>query len=105
MPTTFPDHSFDPTTKLETWLFQKMGTSADGRPIYKRLPYNLVEYDGDRIQYIEPVSGVLDGSGDPINPLTDGVGKVVGINYYDARPFEVVGFNDVDASNNLGQLP
>lgn len=113
----------DPTTKLEWWLFQKVGfgpptpggRGSKGTPIYKRLPYNLVSYDGDPTQYIEPANmssfvKVFDGPngttfGDPINPLTDGSGRVVGCLFYDKRPFEVFSYNDVDVANNLGQLP
>lgn len=107
----------DPTTKVEIWLFQKIGVVGGGRaggnnrtPQYRRLPYNLVSYDGDPTQYIEPATHgdfnkVLDGSGDPIDPRTAGACVVAGFQYYDGRPFEVFALNDLDVAGNLGQLP
>lgn len=107
----------DPTTKVEIWLFQKIGSFPPGRagannvkPLYRRLPYNLVSYDGDPTQYIEPATHgdfnkVLDGSGDPLDPRTAGACLVGGFQFYDARPFEVFALNDLDVAGNLGQLP
>jgi len=101
----------DPTTKLEVWLFQRIASTQHGRPIYRRLPYNLVSFDGDQAQYIEPIPAagshqrVLDGTCDPINPFTEGTGRVVGFQFFEARPFEMFSINEVDAANNLGQLP
>ena len=112
---TFP-LACDPATKLETWLFQKIGTmpagpGGSGQPIYRRLPYNLVSFDGDPTQYIEPDSAsgdfwrILDGTAVPIDPRAEGCGMVSGFRFFDARPFEVFAYNDVDVANNLGQLP
>lgn len=107
----------DPTTKLETWIFQKIGTAGGGqagaggsKPVYRRLPYNLVSFDGDPTQYLEPAAlsdfaRVLDGTGIPIDPRVDGATNIVGILYCDARPFEVFCMNEVDVAGNLGQLP
>jgi len=106
----------DPATKLETWIFQKIGNAGGGqagaggsRPVYRRLPYNLVSFDGDATQYIEPAAlsdfaRVLDGSGQPIDPRADGTTNIVGILYVEGRPFEVFAMNDVDVAGNLGQL-
>jgi hypothetical protein len=100
----------DPTTKLETWLFQQIATSPLGRPIYRRLPYNLVAFDGDPTQYIEPLPAggshqrVLDGTCDPISPFTEGTGRMVAIQYFSSRPFEMFSLNEVDVANNIGQL-
>lgn len=106
----------DPATKQEIWLFQQFGTTplgpaGSGKPIYRRLPYNLVRYDGDPVEYIEPDCcagdfwNILDGSGDPVDPRVKGLGAVVEFRFYNARPFEVFSYNDVDVANNLGQLP
>jgi hypothetical protein len=107
----------DPTTKQEIWLFQQIGVmplgapGASGKPLYRRLPYNLVRYDGDPTEFIEPDSAcgdfwnILDGSGDPIDARSKGAGLVAEIRYYTARPFEVFSLNEVDVTNNLGQLP
>jgi hypothetical protein len=106
----------DPTTKLEYWLFQRIGTApagpggSSGQPTYRRLPYNLVSFDGDPTQYIEPdaASGdffrTLEGTGQPIDPRTDGVGMVAGFLFFDKRPFEVFSYNDFDAATT-GMLP
>jgi hypothetical protein len=110
--------------KVEKWLFQKIDHTTrmgiiggamhnkKGNAVYRRLPYNLVAYDGDMtVWYVEPAypsdfNKVLDGSGDPIGPYqTDGAGRVVGFEFYDARPFEVFAYNDFDCVNNGGQLP
>lgn len=106
----------DPTTKQEIWLFQEIGRSPagpanNGQKVYRRLQYNLVRYDGDPTEYIEPHNAgsdfwnVLDGSGDPIDPRVKGVGAVVEMRYFGARPFEVFAYNDLDVAGNLGQLP
>src|SRR4051794_25493154 len=99
--------SCDPTLKVEIWLFQQVGVSppgpagGGGTPVYRRLPYNLVRFDGDPTEYIEPCypsdfNKVLDGSGDPIGySAGDGSGQVVEMRYFAARPFEVFSFNDV----------
>ena len=102
----------DPATKLEVWLFQRIATSGGphGKPVYRRLPYNLVQFDGSPDMYIEPIpaSGshqrLLDGTGDPISPFTEGTGRMVGAQFFDARPFETFGINEVDYAGNVGQL-
>jgi len=101
----------DPLTKREIWLFQKIGQAFEsGRPVYRRLQYNLVRYDGDPTEYVEPdtASGdfyrVIDGTGSPIDPRVDGAGNVVEFRFFDARPFEMFAINDVDVSG-IGQLP
>lgn len=107
----------DPTTKQEIWLFQQIGNTpagtpgGSGKPMYRRLPYNLVRYDGDPTEFIEPDSAcgdfwnILDGSGDPIDSRVKGAGLMVEVRYFTSRPFEVFAFNDVDVATNLGQLP
>lgn len=106
----------DPTTKIETWIFQRIGTAplgqgGSGQPVYRRLPYNLVSFDGDPTQYVEPDSAsgdfwrTIDGTCIPIDPRAEGCGMVASVLYVDARPFEMFAYNDVDVVNNLGQLP
>ena len=41
----------------ETWLFQRVGTSADGVPLYKQAPYVLI-HDGSADAVLEPVGQV-----------------------------------------------
>jgi len=51
--------NFDPLQRFETWVFQKVGERRTAKgmvPVYKRLGWNRVEYDGDPNQKIEPVS-------------------------------------------------
>lgn len=100
----------DPLTKRETWLFQQVGM-AGNVPLYRRLKYNLVSFDGDPTQYVEPDAAtgdfirVLDGTGSPLDPRVDGIGLVAGFQFCSARPFEMFSLDDVDVTNNLGQLP
>ena len=108
----------DPTTKLELWLFQVIGSyqpgqahpfSNKGQPIYKRLPYNLVSYDGFQTQYIEPCTpcefmNLVDMTGAPINAITDGAGRCVGWRVVKGQLCETFALNDVDAADNIGQL-
>jgi hypothetical protein len=107
----------DPTTKVEIWLFQRIGVyppgpaGTNGKPVWRALPYNLVRFDGDPTEYIEPANcdgefaRCLDGTGRPIDPRADGCGNIIEFRFYDARPFEVFALNDLDVANNLGQLP
>ncbi len=46
----------DPTQRVETWLFVDIGRTGgpDSQPVYRCLPYVLVQYDGDPQQYLEP---------------------------------------------------
>jgi hypothetical protein len=67
------------------------------------LNYCLVEYDGEPDRYVEPLP---DGGGRHIsstdvmiNPLTQGLGQIVGFEYFTARPFEACAFDDADAVN------
>jgi hypothetical protein len=107
----------DPLTKRETWLFQEIGRAnggpagSGGAPLYRRLQYNLVSFDGDPTQYLEPAASagdftrsLVDGSATPIDPRVDGCGLIVGFQFCTARPFEVFALNDFDAVNNGGQL-
>jgi hypothetical protein len=108
--------NFDPVLRRETWLFQEIGQQPKGKVIYRCLPYMLVSYDNDPVQYVEPrpaddfvnVSandGTTTGNaGRAINPSTDGLGRVGGIQFVTRRPFEVFAYNDVDAATNIGQL-
>ena len=108
---------FDPTLRRETWLFQEIGQQPRGQKVFRCLPYVLVSYDNDPVQYIEPApademvnvtanDGTTTGNfGKPLNPSVDGMGRIGGFQYVTRRPFEVFAYNDVDAANNLGQLP
>jgi hypothetical protein len=107
----------DPTTKVEIWLFQEVGryppgpAGANSRPIYRALPYNLVRFDGDPTEYVEPCNAdgeftrCLDGTGRPIDQRSEGCGNVIEFRFFGARPFEVFAYNDCDVATNLGQLP
>jgi hypothetical protein len=100
---------FDPSTRRETRLYQELFRDAGNVPVYRELPYVLVSYDGDPKQYLEPLPPadqvkLLDGSGDPIVARADGMGAIVGFQFFTKRPFEVFAYNDVDASG-IGQLP
>lgn len=109
---------FDPTQRRETWLFQELGPDGvTGKPVYRALKYVLVSYDGSPDLVIEPIPpdevlrsndalGTTAGNGFKlIDPRVDGLGRMAGIQLFTSRPFEVHAFDDVDAVNNLGQLP
>ena len=62
--------------------------------IYKRLGYNLVSYDSDPLQWVEPVNesfstDMLDtaSQGTVVDAMTH-YGRVNRFEYYDGRPFE-----------------
>jgi hypothetical protein len=64
-----------------------------------RLPFNFVEYDGSPDRVIEPAnhidrfhntSGSGTGNYQPVDPYSDGVGMLVGIEVFDATPFSDV---------------
>ena len=90
---------FDPAMKAETWIFEIIGKDAKGRTMYRRLPYNKVEYDGDPECVMEPVAGAgfKETSADLLTPkpgITEGY--CIG--------FEIVnGFDDVNQAFAIGQ--
>lgn len=91
---------FESTTRRETRLMKELFRDR-GRPVFQMLSYCLVEYEGDPDRYIEPLP---DGGGRHIsttdqmlNPLTLGLGQIVGFEYFTARPFEVHAFDDANA--------
>jgi len=64
-----------------------------------RLPLNWVEYDNDPERVLEPlnhignfrqITGAEAGNYLPVNPFTDGVGLMAGIEVFDALPFAEV---------------
>lgn len=92
--------SFDPTLRREVWMFQKLGVDTKDRPIYRRMGFNLVEYDGNPEMYIEPVNAGGYGV-DLTNPnvattnnVTQEAGAIVDMRFFDARPYEVHSFGD-----------
>lgn len=108
---------YDPSLRRETWLFKEIGRQGKKNPIYKRLGYILVSYDGDPVHYLEPCpvdqtvavianDGTTTGNGcRVIDPVADGLGRMSAQQFFTGRPFEVFAYNDVDAAGNLGQLP
>ncbi|HYE89034.1 MAG TPA: hypothetical protein VEA16_21940 [Vicinamibacterales bacterium] len=91
---------FDPSLRRETWLFQEL-FAENGRKVYRRLGFNLVQYDGDPEKYIEPrpPSDVLELIDEPdiIDARTQGVGVVADFEFYTARPYPVHNFGDSDS--------
>src|SRR3990167_9086227 len=45
---------FDPKLRLETWVLSEVSRDARQRKTYRRLGFNLVEYDGNPDRYLEP---------------------------------------------------
>lgn len=92
---------FDPNLRREFWLLQKLGTDPSGRPYYRRMQMNLVEYDGVPDKFIEPInhSDVYDVLGEPdLLDARDDAGSVAGILTFESRPYEVHSFSD-----NIGE--
>lgn len=91
---------FDPYLRRETWVFQQIGTDPRGTPLYRRMGFNLVSYDGSPDKWIEPISIGADG----VNTVSPNVttidiagreaGVIAGFEYYGARPFEAQSFGD-----------
>ena len=89
---------FDPTQRLEYWCFQEIGRSADNKPIYRRMGFNLVGYDGDPDLVMEPVNqealvDLTNPNVATIDPSADG-GRIGGFRFFDSRPYEAQSFND-----------
>lgn len=92
---------FDPALRRETWLFREQ-FSENGRPVYKRLGFNFVEYDGDPARVIEPVSdvqftkdaGANGGDFDILDPTATDNGNFVGFEVINQQAWnEVQQFN------------
>ena len=93
---------FDPKMRRETRLLQELYRDGSGRPVYRMLPYCFVEYDGNPDRYIEalPAGGRVDPDLTLRNsPITDGVGQIVGFEYFRGRPFEAFSMDDFDAAS------
>lgn len=93
---------FDKAQRRETLVFQEIGRE-NGKPLNRRMQFNLVTYDGDPNRYIEPrpASDFLDAvNAEPrvLRAMADGVGVIEGFEFYTARPYAVHAFNDaIDA--------
>lgn len=101
---------YDPAMRKETLLFQEVGRQGRNTPVYKQLPYVLVSYDGDPVQVLEPLpvdtrvrsnDAANTAACRVIDPVADGLGRVEAVRFFTSRPYEVFGYNDVDAANNL----
>jgi len=91
---------FSTQSRRETRLLQEIYRDATNRPVYRMLEYCLVEYDGNPDRYIEPLPVPYVTTDEVQEPVYDGVGQIVGIEYATSRPFEVHAFNDWDAAAN-----
>lgn len=93
--------NFDPALRRETCVFQELFTE-NGRPVFRRLGFNFVQYDGDPEKYIEPrpPSDLYELIDEPdiFDARTQGVGLVVDFEFYRSRPFrEFHNFGDSDS--------
>lgn len=61
---------------------------AQGKPGYRRLGLNLVEYDNSGNMVVEPVS--LQDDHAVSNPVTQGTGMVRSVEFIDGQPFRDV---------------
>lgn len=92
--------NFDPAQRVETWLFQQIGVDLQGKPVFKRLPYNLVSYDGSPDRVLEPTNAeervdVITGC-TVLVPRTH-VGQVGGMEYL-KRHFDAFALDDYNAA-------
>lgn len=97
--------NFDPAQRVETWLFQQIATDPlTNKPIYRRMKYNLVSYDGSPERVLEPVNAepMVDilTSGHVLAPQSH-FGRVGGMEYFTARPNEVFGLDDYETGTVL----
>jgi hypothetical protein len=89
--------AFDPDRRLERWQFQQVGTQM-GEPVYKRLRYNLVQYDDVPELYIEPVS--MDEFGDTTESFqmraqnAQQYPRIGGFDFHNGRPFPMFSYDD-----------
>lgn len=91
--------------RRETWLFSEIETK-DGKPIYRRLKWNIVQYGSDPAEYLEPVNaGSFDDTvtgagtaGSPVGFTDNGVGRMIGIRMVRGRVSRVHAFDDYDAA-------
>lgn len=89
---------FESAQRRETHIFQEL-FQENGQPVWRRMQFNLVQYDGDSDRYIEPrpASDFFDGiSVEPRvhRAVADGIGVIAGMEFYQARPFRPQAFND-----------
>jgi len=88
---------FDKSLRRETHVFQEIARE-NGRSLWRRMQFNLVQYDGEPDLYIEPriPSDFLDVVSVEPDTLTksDGVGVIADMQFFQARPYEVHSFND-----------
>jgi len=88
---------FDPAQRVETWVMQEVQRDASGRRTYRRLGFNLVEYDGSPDMYIEPrppsdrydLGLTAIGAVDLLDPITDGR-RMKGFEYVEGQRYNGV---------------
>jgi hypothetical protein len=98
--------NFDPAQRVVTALMQQTGKDIRGNPVYKRLPYNYVSYDGAAERVLEPRNGTL---GFGFNVLTDCSAttpeQLVGFEFFSGgRPEEGFAYDDFDAAVHTNGL-
>lgn len=88
---------FEPDTRIETWIFVRVGSARLRNPRYRRARFNYVEYDGNPDRYMEPVSACeladITGTVSAFNKHRGIIGRA---EYYDQNPVaELHDFSDV----------
>ena len=81
---------WDPKLKKETWLFSRVKKQS-GKVEYRRLKYNLVQYDNETETLIEPVSDT--NSHDKDCPSRDDRPGIDQLEFVEGNPFEVHQFD------------
>jgi len=96
--------NYDPKMRNETWLFRQIDRTSDGRPVYRRVRFNYVQYDDNPARVLEPVTeaamfATLDGNARILDPQTDGNGRVVGFEFLpNSRIGDSIALDDYNAA-------
>ena len=85
--------------RRETWLFSELEVKQ-GKPVYRRLKWNVVTYGDDPEEFLEPVNaGAFDDLVGQPAP-TSGVGRFTGIRLVKGKLCDVHSYDDYDASGH-----
>jgi hypothetical protein len=82
---------YDSKSRRETWFLQDTGLKdSRGNPVYQRMRFNLVEYDGSPDLVLEPINHepvLNEPNGVLSDPINDDAGLVNRIELVTGQPF------------------
>ena len=90
------------TDRRETWLFSQID-QKQGKPVYRRMGFNIVQYGDDPEEFLEPADLTsfgedVVGMGGPVIAASGGIGRFWGVRLMTGRLCGVHSFNDYDAA-------